>query len=122
MQSKSPSKSWNEIEMLISAIAIALTLGLWNLFASSRKPEIASADARASLPPPPDTTAFPASTAVSVPMLLPGQVLLLGGTLPQPLPSPSAAASVSAGSSATTVRPSGGGSKPPVTKTHSSHP
>lgn len=119
MRSKSGSKSWNEIEMLISAIAIALTLGLWNLLASPKKTDNSYVNASTDTPQ-------PTSTVVSIapapsPFLLPGQVLLLDGTVPQSVtqsvgqPSPTPTAS---------VPPSSGGSKggKPITKTHSSHP
>jgi hypothetical protein len=119
MRNKPSSKSWNEIEMLISAIAIALTLGLWNLFASPKKSDVASVEASTDTPQP--TSTVIAITPAPSPMLLPGQVLLLGGTAPQPItqnvfqPSPTPTA---------LIQSSNGGNKggKPVTKTHSSHP
>ena len=120
MRNKPGPKSWNEIEMLISAIAIALTLGLWNLLASPKKSDNTSAATSTDTPQP--TSIAVTITPVPLPMLLPGQVLLLGGTVPQSVtqivgqPSPMPTAPVQASS--------GGGNKSgkPVTKTHSSHP
>lgn len=135
MQNKSAQKSWNEIEMLISSIAIALTLGLWNLFASSKKPSIASTDANVNLPPQPDTSTVVSITPTALPTnpltLLPGQVLLLGGAVPlsatQSLGQPSTSTTTT--TTTTTVRPSGGkkgggggGGGGGAATTHSSHP
>ncbi|MFT3895977.1 MAG: hypothetical protein QM730_30540 [Anaerolineales bacterium] len=38
MPAKPGSKNWDDIKMVMSALAIATTLGLWNLFATLDKP------------------------------------------------------------------------------------
>jgi hypothetical protein len=114
-KNKPAAKSWNEIEILLSTIAIALTLGLWNLFASSRKPADTSTDANATLPPQQDTPIVVTITPTPPLMLLPGQTLLLGGVLPSAIPSqPTVVTTTNSNNNG------GGASHPP--KTHSSHP
>ena len=81
MQNKPASKSWHEIEVLLSAISIALTLGLWNVFASSSK-NATAAPTDASPTDQPQPTNMVSITPTPSLSLLPGQVLLLGGVLP----------------------------------------
>ena len=116
---KPASKSWHEIEVLLSAIAIALTLGLWNVFASSSKSAAASTDSATNPPPPPDTPTVISVAPTPSFSLLPGQVLLLGGVLPTMaagLPTPG----ITTSTNPNPAGGGGGGTKPP--KTHSSHP
>jgi hypothetical protein len=120
MQNKPAPKSWNEIEMLISAIAIALTLGLWNLFASAKKPSVASADVNANLPSQPDTSTVVSITPTPSFMLLPGQVLLLGGVLPTPTAGQPTTLTTTSNNARGSKKNGGGGGVPP--STHSSHP
>jgi hypothetical protein len=119
MQNKPASnKSWNEIEILISTIAIALTLSLWNLFASKETASAAAAYTSATLPPQPDTSTIVSITPTPSLMLQPGQVLLLGGALP------TVTGANPSNPVTSSVQPRSGGGKsapPPVTKTHSSH-
>ncbi|MBI1794929.1 MAG: hypothetical protein HYR70_12185 [Chloroflexi bacterium] len=77
MQNKTSSKNWTDIQLIISSIAIALTLGLWSLFASPAKKN-SGVSGQVVVPPQPDTT------TVAQPQLAPGQKILFGGTAPQP--------------------------------------
>ncbi len=106
---KPAPKSWNEIEVLISTVAITLTLGIWNLLASGNKqPAVASADANANLQPQPDTPTTVSISPTPPFMLLPGQILLFNSN--------PTATSVSPIAAVPGVPPSnnnGGGVKPP---------
>lgn len=123
MQSK--PKSWKDIEMIVSSIAVAALLGLWSLFSSGQK-ILSGVRAQGNLSIPPDPNAASNTPSPTRLPLLPGQVLLLNGAnmtqLSTQLSTPAAAQpnpppltqrkSHGSGSS-------GGGS---VTKTGSSHP
>ena len=87
MANKSSSRNWNDIQVAIASVSMALTLGLWNLFAgpdretAERRAQEEAAERarqeaiRASMPTP-----APQVTAVPTPMQ--GK-LLLGGQAPQ---------------------------------------
>jgi hypothetical protein len=77
MQNKSRSRT--DVQWVISSVSLAVTLGLWGLFAGHEKRGAGVvADAALTLP-----TDQP--VVVTQPqMLAPGQVLLFGGTAPQP--------------------------------------
>jgi len=79
MQNRSApkSKSWTDIQMIISSIAIAITLGLWSLFSGPQKKN-ASVTGEVIVPPQPQNT-----SVVTQPQLAPGQKLLFGGTAPR---------------------------------------
>ena len=79
MQNKSVPKSWTDIQMIISSIAIAITLGLWSLFSGPQKKN-ASVTGEMIVPP---QTSTVNTTVVTQPQLVPGQKLLLGGTAPK---------------------------------------
>jgi len=73
MANKPQGKSWNEIQMAITAIAVTASLGFWNLFATPEKAQAAAKVVESSTPPPPppptDTatvTAEPTETAMSL--------------------------------------------------------
>ncbi len=68
------SKSWADIQMIISSIAVAATMGFWSLFSSNQK-LTAGATGTADLSQP-----DPNSATANNDMLLPGQVMLLGPT------------------------------------------
>ena len=67
------SKSWSDIQMIISSIAVAATMGFWSLFSSNQK-LTAGVSGTANLAGQPDPNAATANNDV----LLPGQVMLLG--------------------------------------------
>jgi hypothetical protein len=77
MQNK--SKSSNDVQLIISSISIALTLGFWGLFASHEKSGT-GVTGQVALPTQPDPI-----VSSSSPALLPGQKLLFGGANPQSL-------------------------------------
>ncbi len=68
MQNK--SRNWTDVQLIISSISIALTLGFWSVLASRDK-VIAGAAGDATLP---DATDTP---AVTQSMLVPGQKFIL---------------------------------------------
>jgi len=68
-------RSWKDVQLIISSISVAVTLGLWSLWASREK-TAAAVEAEAALPSVADTPA-------TGPMLLPGQTLYLAGPTPQ---------------------------------------
>ena len=72
------SKNWNDIKLIISSFSIAMTLGIWGLFASQEKSGTGVAG-EAALPPQPDS-----QISSSSPSLLPGQILLFGAPKLQP--------------------------------------
>ena len=75
MQNK--TKSWTDIQLIFSSISVAFTLGLWSLFASHEKTG-AKVVGEFTVPSQPEVVSS------APPDLQPGQVLLLGGTAPQP--------------------------------------
>jgi hypothetical protein len=77
MQNK--PKSRTDIQWVISSLSLAVTLGLWGLFASHEK-KAAGVEAQVIVPP----QSTEETVVVSQPpQLLPGQKLLFGGTAPQ---------------------------------------
>ena len=78
MQNK--PKSRTDVQWVISSLSLAVTLGLWGLFASHEK-KVAGVDAQVAVPPQPTEQTVIVSQP---PQLLPGQKLLFGGTAPQP--------------------------------------
>jgi hypothetical protein len=70
------ARNWKDIELIVASISVAATLGLWGLWSSPKK-TTASVSGVADLPAPPE------DPAAAAPMLLPGQVLYLGGAAPQ---------------------------------------
>lgn len=114
MQSKPPAKSWKDVQMVISALAVTFTLSLWNLIASPKKPALGGNMGEANL----ETQSNPVVAVTPALPLLPGQVLLLNGAVPQtPLPS-----SQVLQPAVNKPRRGGGGSGGAVTSTRSSHP
>lgn len=77
MQNKPRNRT--DVQWVISSVSLAVTVGLWGLFAGHEK-KGAGVTADVALTPPTDQ-----QVVVSQPqMLAPGQVLLFGGTAPQP--------------------------------------
>jgi hypothetical protein len=77
MAAKPNSRNWNDIQIVIAAVSMALTLGLWNLFAG---PDREVALQRAQTPPSIEPPAAPTITQPAAPA---GGILLLGGSAPQ---------------------------------------
>lgn len=70
-------RNWTDVQLIISSISIAFTLGFWSLLASRGKAVVGVAG-DASMPTQPDG-AVPSGVA----SLVPGQVILLGGASTQ---------------------------------------
>ena len=62
-------RNWKDVQLIISSISLALTLGLWGLW-SSREKQVSGVQDEALIPSRPQE-------AVPEPMLLPGQTLFL---------------------------------------------
>lgn len=82
MANKPGSRNWNDIQVAIATISMAVTLAFWNIFAG---PDRASAEKRAqeqaAIPPQPAVAAAPIIIAPSTPM---GDgTILFGGSAPQ---------------------------------------
>jgi hypothetical protein len=73
------TKSWTDVQLIISSFSIALTLGFWGLFASQDKSG-SGVTGEIAVPTQPDPV-----ISTAPPVLLPGQKLLFGGTSPQSL-------------------------------------
>ena len=78
MQNK--SKNFTDVQLIVSSISIAVTLGLWSLFASHEKTG-AGVSGDVLMPSQPDALASNTTTIYPT-TLLPGQKLILGSTLP----------------------------------------
>jgi hypothetical protein len=115
MANKPQGKSWNEVQMAITAVAITATLGLWNMFATPEKTQ-AAAQITATFtppePPPPAETAIPEPTATAVSSLALRPVkIIYGGIAPQQPVVQVAAAGQVAAAPAAKKNKSGGASK-----------
>ncbi len=110
----SKSRARTDVQWILSSLSIAVTVGLWGLFASDAK-KVAGVAGQVTIGPPPDPVVV---TQPQAQTLLPGQVLLFGGTGPQPQAQLAQPQTV-----VTTTKPrhkGGGGS--PAASTGSSHP
>src|SRR5512146_2431453 len=77
MQNKVRSRT--DVQWVVSSVSLAVTMGLWGLFASQEKKGAGVAAEAVIAPPPQEQVLVPQPQ-----MLAPGQVLLFGGTAPQP--------------------------------------
>ncbi len=73
------NKSWNDIKLILSSFSVAITLGIWGVFASQEKSGT-GVTGEAALPSQPDPLVSAPPSALSSSALLPGQILLFGGT------------------------------------------
>ena len=87
MQNKPSPKSWADVQLVITSISVALTLGFWNLFASPEERPLGGGGAEA------DLQAQPAGSIVTRLPLQVGQVVILNGAAPQVQSQPQAATS-----------------------------
>jgi uncharacterized membrane protein YgcG len=76
---KPASRNWNDIQMLLAALAMALTLGLWNLFAGPDRALAKESAQPTELPPPQPVAEQP----TAAPTALPQVKIYLGGVAPQ---------------------------------------
>ena len=86
MANKPQGKSWNEVQMAITAVTITATLGFWNMFATPEKPQAAAQVAATFTPPPPPPpteTAVPEPTATAASLSLRPVKIIYGGKVPQ---------------------------------------
>lgn len=79
MANKPAARNWNDIQLVLAAMAMTLTLGLWNIFAGPDLVEAKQA-AENQLPMPP---AVEDPSATAAPIVLPPIKMLLGGVAPQ---------------------------------------
>lgn len=77
MAGKPATRNWNDVQITLAALAMAATLGLWNIFA---EPDLAKADASAQEPPAPPAE-IPAAAAT--PTAIAPFKILLGGVAPE---------------------------------------
>jgi len=68
-------RSWKDVQLIISSMSVAVTLGLWSLWAAREK-TAAAVQAEAALP-------SVSGTPATGPTLLPGQTIYLAGPTPQ---------------------------------------
>ena len=81
MPGKSKTNNWNDIKMIITAVSVTLTLGLWNVFAATASRDKVAQAASLSAQP----VAMVEPVAVQpVPMFEFIGKILLGGVAPQP--------------------------------------
>jgi hypothetical protein len=82
MANKPPSRNWNDIQLAIATISMAVTLAFWNMFAGpDRASALQRAQEQAAILPPPTIPAMPAELAAPTP---PGDgKILFGGSAPQ---------------------------------------
>jgi len=66
MPAKPNARNWNDVQTVIASVAIAATLGLWNLFATPTKVEAAQADEPVAPPMEPPVTEVPAAVMPQV--------------------------------------------------------
>ncbi len=78
MPNKSSSKKWSDVEIAIATVSIAVTLGLWNVFAAPQQKN-GTPQVNATVAPPP--TDVPVT--LSLPTVMPEVKILLGGKAPQ---------------------------------------
>ncbi len=111
------TKNWKDIQTVISAVAVSLTIGLWNLIAAPSKSTMGGATGQANLG---TQTNSVADITPALP-LLPGQVLLFHGAVP-PGSTPTAQPAKISQSTGGGSHKGGGGGGGTVTRTSSSHP
>ena len=87
MANKPQGKSWSEIQMAITAVAITSTLAFWNIFSTPDQNQVAAKAAQTPIPPtppPPTETEQPTETAVpTASMALRPIKIIYGGNAPQ---------------------------------------
>ena len=112
---KKPQRSWGDLQLAIAATALAVTLALWNLFATPQKQQVLAQSQDTTVPPDPTETPAPALTPMQGLSFLPVKIIF-SGAVPTLASTPTTA--VVAGQPQ--VQPpvkhrSSGGGKPPVT-------
>ena len=66
MANNNGSRNWNDVQLVLAALAMTLTLGLWNIFA---EPDLAHVKESAEQQPPtPPATAIPSAAGTPTPL------------------------------------------------------
>jgi hypothetical protein len=73
---RSKPRNGKDVQLIVSSISVAISLGLWSMWASREESKPAVTET-----PPPPTEVL--ATATPAPMLLPGQILYLSTASPQ---------------------------------------
>jgi len=82
MANKPPTRNWNDIQIVVATVSMAVTLAFWNMFAGpDRESAVKRAQEQAAIPPQPAVTAAP--LAVNPPTPLGDGKILFGGSAPQ---------------------------------------
>jgi uncharacterized membrane protein YgcG len=82
MANKPAPRNWNDIQVVIATISMAVTLAFWNLFAGpDRVSALKRAEEQAAIPPQPTVTADP--IVIVQPTPLGDGKILFGGNAPQ---------------------------------------
>ena len=79
MTNKPAPRNWNDVQTVLATMAMALTLGLWNLFAGPDRALAKNNDQAAVVPP----IVPPTEQPNLVPTPLPQIKIMLGGAAPQ---------------------------------------
>lgn len=74
-----PQKSWSEIQLAVTAIALTATIGLWNLFSSGQKQQVNASNVDAESPATQELMQVAGSTPL--PTLMPVKIIF-GGQAP----------------------------------------
>jgi hypothetical protein len=101
---KKPQKSWADVQLTIAALAITVTLTLWNIFATPAKQQVSVQPTEPVTPPEPLPTEVAQATA---PQFVPVKIIF-GGTAPQQQ------VVVQAASAQPAHKAKGGGGAPPA--------
>jgi hypothetical protein len=128
-------RNWTDVKLIISSFSIAITLGVWGLFASHEKSGSGVSGVAAVGSQQPDMLVSTNNTTTSPGLLLPGQKLLFGTNLqsatqlqsqlltqPQVQAQPTPAIVVRKKHGGNGNGGGGGGGGGSVTSSHSSHP
>ncbi len=84
MANKPAPRNWNDVQTVLATMAMALSLGLWNLFAGPDR-ALAKDNSQTALAPPPVP---PTEQPNLAPTPLPQIKIMLGGAAPQPVNQP----------------------------------
>jgi hypothetical protein len=79
------TRNWTDVELIVSSISIAVTLGFWSMFSSREKVGV-GVDGQVSLTATNNTASSTAASAGVIPAPLPGQPVYFSATGPQAAP------------------------------------
>ena len=81
MANKSKKKNWDDVKMVISALSVATTLAMWNIFSAGNNQKESSQVQVIEATPEPTVFVQPTPTATQPPF---SGIILLGGEAPKP--------------------------------------